>query len=180
MSSTDDTEPMTDTVITMAAQAAIQMPKLRVMELWNAKGPYIFRYEVTARGASITIKSRSRKDVAMLDDWHTASYHHPHLRYKEISQRFEALEVQGVNEDATHGTAIFKHLRLADDILDPRSHFLLRCRKFARSRFKQVNKRNDEAGETDEDDNKDEDGETDGDSEENEGDQDTVDVDSDW
>lgn len=145
-------QSMTEKIIEIAAQAALQMPKLRVMELWNARGPYIFCYEVALSRAIITIKQPELvRDPTLFIEWKMASHHHPVLRRvgAEVDFKFEKLEELGINEDAARGEAIFNHLRLSHEILDPRSHFVLRCRRLARIQFRKLNNKNDEAGETD-------------------------------
>ncbi|KAL1907207.1 hypothetical protein Sste5344_006989 [Sporothrix stenoceras] len=131
---------------------ALQMPKLRIMELWNAKKPYIFRYEVTPEQARIIVLAPFRARPEIESEWELASHHHDHLKNKPLVIKYENLDVVGVNELATRGADIFGHLRLADEILDPRSQFQLHCRNISRARFRELNGDNDEAGETDYDD----------------------------
>ncbi|KAL1892648.1 hypothetical protein Sste5346_006934 [Sporothrix stenoceras] len=148
----DENSSMTGTILSLAAGVALQMPKLRIMELWNAKKPYIFRYEVTPEQARIIVLAPFRARPEIESEWELASHHHDHLKNKPLVIKYENLDVVGVNELATRGADIFGHLRLADEILDPRSQFQLHCRNISRARFRELNGDNDEAGETDYDD----------------------------
>ncbi|KJR83124.1 uncharacterized protein SPSK_04488 [Sporothrix schenckii 1099-18] len=114
------------TVALMAAgRMAVQMPRLRIMELWNMEEPYIFRYEATPCTSSITMLAsynpRPAINTACFDLWEAAANNHYRSRTRKLE--INACEVDSQLDAGNQACVVsfLRRLKLCNEIIDPRS-----------------------------------------------------------
>ncbi|KIH94263.1 hypothetical protein SPBR_05832 [Sporothrix brasiliensis 5110] len=114
------------TVALMAAgRMAVQMPRLRIMELWNMEEPYIFRYEATPCTSTITMLApynpRPAITTACFDLWEAAANNHYRSRTRKLE--INACEVDSQLDAGNRACVVsfLRRLKLCNEIIDPRS-----------------------------------------------------------
>lgn len=124
-------------ILVLAGRMAAQMPALRIMELWNAGEPYIFRYEVTSEEATLTVMAPYDVKPALsplcVNVWQMVANRHDHLERRPL--RITVYEIDVPDGESVSEATALRHLKLRHEIIDPRSRYQLECHKVAMDAF---------------------------------------------
>ena len=131
LSSSDRSRQDFESLVILAAKAALSLPQLEVIELWGTcldgqeSRAYIFRYSYEDGRASIVWRSSEETMVAqarIIAKWSEVAQKHLHstLAYNIVPFAETKAEIS-----KSDGTCIYRHLLLKDLVFDPITQIIL-------------------------------------------------------